>query len=319
MNVMLIGRSYGKSSCKSTLMAGVVPSHCKDSILGYELKDRDFINVFEAPSVEDICIFEEMIRFHNYTKEVMNRIGVCINAFLIVLRYGLRYTKQDHDLLTHLNEYFGHDFLRKYCIVLFTHGDIFSDDYKLCTFQEWCDWQDGYLELLYKACNKRFMLMCNKGEDITKQQCRNNVLALVNQLSFKQEPFTLENFRNNKPVRERLLLSLPSTSKVQVIAVIFAGFCQEVEDMLEADNIDIADRLQHRARYLKDRLTEEISQFKRAFEKPKLEMEKNMTDLYNVDYSLHVVGDIISRCQLNKMSFIFAKNIVTAFRKEFEI
>ncbi|XP_059146760.1 uncharacterized protein LOC131934697 isoform X2 [Physella acuta] len=317
--VVLVGRSNGKTSCRDTLMGRSLNNTTVSPTLGFAY---DYIQVFDMPSVDDMCIYEEMVQFYENAIKVMNAAKEGVTAFLLVLRYGKRYTKQDHDLILSLKDFFGDDFLRKYCIVLFTHGDIFSDDLKLFTFKEWCDWQDGYLELLYMACNKRFVLMFNNSTDNTQHKCRNEVFEFVYKLSQQQEPYTLTDFKNHQTAREQNLLYMPSTDKIGVIQLVFISYCQDAENIMKANNCKGFEEMKTKSQYFKDRISVERENFNRSTVnsdvlKKEIHEEINR-ELNKLEISFTNVDNTIRSFFASEISCTDAEIVIKALRKDFK-
>lgn len=319
-NVVLVGRSNGKTSCRNTLTGRYLKSTTKPSTIDFEFED---IPVFDLTPINDMCIYEEMVQFYDNAIKFMNEAKTGVTAFLLVLRYVVKYTKQDHDLILSFKEFFGPDFISKYCIILITYGDVFSDDYKLFTFKEWCVWQDGHLEFLYNACNKRFVLMFNNGDESTKQTCRDEVFELVKQLSQQQEPYTLKDFKNYQLAREEYLVSSPSTDKIGVIQYVFIRCCQDAEEMVKSNDLHTADVIQTRAQYFKDKISAERDNLNKAIENsdaPQKEKYGEINkELNKLENSFNDVEILISRFVQNKISCTEAEKKINSFRKDVEI
>ncbi|XP_059153058.1 GTPase IMAP family member 4-like [Physella acuta] len=88
------------------------------------------------------------------------------HAFLLVLKYGKRFTREEHASVDTLKKVFGDNFLRKYGILIITYGDIFKEEQrgkidKRTTFSQWCEKQDGAFKDLLEECDNRVILFNN--------------------------------------------------------------------------------------------------------------------------------------------------------------
>ncbi|XP_059159886.1 uncharacterized protein LOC131943689 [Physella acuta] len=88
------------------------------------------------------------------------------HAFLLVLKYGNRFTREEKDSVDTLKKVLGNNFLRKYCIIIISCGDIFKQEHrgkvdKRTTFPQWCEKQDGAFKDLIEECENRIILFDN--------------------------------------------------------------------------------------------------------------------------------------------------------------
>ncbi|KAI8795545.1 PHLOEM PROTEIN 2 A3 [Biomphalaria glabrata] len=83
------------------------------------------------------------------------------HAFLIILRFGDRFTEEDLTTITILKSVFGNFFIREYCILVMTYGDFYSKDQTL-PFTSWCEAQKGKFKDLLTECCHRIVLFDNR-------------------------------------------------------------------------------------------------------------------------------------------------------------
>ncbi|KAH9503022.1 hypothetical protein Btru_072645 [Bulinus truncatus] len=128
-------------------------------------------------------------------KNVLKKLEL-FNAFLLVVRFGSRFTQDDLLTVNILKTIFGDDFLRKCCILLVTCGDYLeSPNKRSVSFEHWCDSQEGNFKYLYEECCKRAILFHNKTQDrkiLTDQL--NSLIIMVDNLKNSGVAYTLKNF-----------------------------------------------------------------------------------------------------------------------------
>ncbi|XP_059152003.1 uncharacterized protein LOC131938117 [Physella acuta] len=90
-----------------------------------------------------------------------------ITAFVFVMKYGTRYTKQEKDAVDKIKRLFGEDVFRKWGVLVFTHGDNFDLDHEdeKMDFDAWCKEQQGDIASLFVECGHRYVLFNNKSQD----------------------------------------------------------------------------------------------------------------------------------------------------------
>ncbi|KAK6965224.1 AIG protein [Biomphalaria glabrata] len=116
------------------------------------------------------------------------------HAFLIVLRFGVRFTQEEVDTIKFLKAVFGETFVRDFCILVMTFGDLFEIECEGLSFKEWCERETGNFKELLSECNQRIILLNNKTKDasVKKHQVL-ELLKLVDQLNGKR--YNDENFK----------------------------------------------------------------------------------------------------------------------------
>ncbi|XP_059159835.1 uncharacterized protein LOC131943644 [Physella acuta] len=97
------------------------------------------------------------------------------HAFLLVLKYGNRFTREEQESVVLLKKMFGDDFVQKFCILILTCGDVFHQDQEETDsvgldFSEWCQKQDGAFKDLLEECCHRVILFDNKTKDKKKKK-----------------------------------------------------------------------------------------------------------------------------------------------------
>ncbi|XP_059142695.1 uncharacterized protein LOC131930293 [Physella acuta] len=75
------------------------------------------------------------------------------HAFLLVLKYGNRFTREEQEWVVLLKKIFGDDFVHKFCILILTCGDVFHQDQEETglAFSEWCQKEDGAFKVFARG------------------------------------------------------------------------------------------------------------------------------------------------------------------------
>ena len=131
------------------------------------------------------------------------------HAFLLVVRYGVRFTAEDKDTIVILKQIFGEDFVRRFCILVMSCGDNFERDAEESgeIFEHWCTMQIGVFQDLLRECSNRVVLFDNITKDEAKQNFQiDNLLALVRGLQAQGHRYTDENFERERGVRNRAMV-----------------------------------------------------------------------------------------------------------------
>uniref|UniRef100_A0A2C9L3X7 AIG1-type G domain-containing protein n=1 Tax=Biomphalaria glabrata TaxID=6526 RepID=A0A2C9L3X7_BIOGL len=152
------------------------------------------------------------------------------NALVFVLKYGVRYTKQEKNAVAVVKYLFGDSVFRDRGIIAFTYGDLFDLD---CgdtldnteRFMDWCREQPGDIEKLFQEVNYRCVLFDNKTK--TKEQNYKQVKLIsefVNDISQQCEPIRNLDLEKNSAVRNNSWISHYLTDiKVNFIVPFFSG------------------------------------------------------------------------------------------------
>ena len=126
------------------------------------LSGRDLVLV-DGPGLvgyESIGINAEFLQ---QVKEVVEGNWECQHVFLIICRYGERFTEEDEEMVKRLKAEFGQKVLENHAIVILTCGDNFERDVEDedLTFRQWCRQQTGAFPDLVKRCKDRVLLVDN--------------------------------------------------------------------------------------------------------------------------------------------------------------
>lgn len=202
----ILRRNAFTSTCSTTSVTSTVDSEVSDF-------NGRIIKVVDGPGVGDTRLNSEdrvqLVMTEMEKAIAMNPCGY--HAFLIVVRFGVRFTAEERDTIELLKKIFGQDFVKTFCILILTHGDDF-ERYQVnenISFQQWCKDQVGYFKDLLKDCDKRIVLFDNATKDPAKNNKQiQDLLSIVDNLSSKGKRYTDENFEHAREAREHTLVEL---------------------------------------------------------------------------------------------------------------
>ncbi|CAL1532897.1 unnamed protein product [Lymnaea stagnalis] len=131
------------------------------------------------------------------------------HAFIIVIKYGQRFSGEEQTAISNLKKIFGGDSFKQYGILIMTNGDSFEDDAEGTgqTFRDWCREQQGEIRTLLQECDDRIVLFNNTTKDKTvmaKQLAE--LISVVDNMPTRGARYTDQNFKRAKEERKRLIL-----------------------------------------------------------------------------------------------------------------
>lgn len=230
INILLLGRNgNGKSSSGNSILGkkvftprGASQESVDEILKGSLIIDNKEINVVEGPGLGDASLddHEDVLKIFQNVEAALSLCPDGFIAVIFVLKYGVRYTRQEKDVVLLIKDIFGNNILSDHGVILMTHGDNFAADNEddSMTFKDWCEEQTGDMRELMDECEKRYVLFNNREKDTFKIRVQRDMLMIeIDKILSSSRPYTFENFSQAEAGRKGLLVKskLPSLKDLQ--------------------------------------------------------------------------------------------------------
>ncbi|XP_035825799.1 immune-associated nucleotide-binding protein 9-like [Aplysia californica] len=109
----------------------------------------DSPGLFNTFPVDDV---QDTKRMFDQIEKAINISADGINAFVIVFRFGARYTDDEQKVVRNLEQSFGPSFFADHVIIVFTHGGDYRLKYSCAPFEGWVCSQMADMKKLFNMC-----------------------------------------------------------------------------------------------------------------------------------------------------------------------
>ncbi|KAH9524132.1 Immune-associated nucleotide-binding protein 9 [Bulinus truncatus] len=216
------------------------------------------IKVVDGPGVGDTDMSKEesMEFFIDAMSRAIAENPRGYHAFLLVNRFGGRFTKEDKECVAFLKNVFGENFVRDFCILVMTCGDNFELEFEgeEKSIQDWCKEQEGNFCDLLNEVEGRVVLFDNRTKDEKKKVCQlTELINIVEHLKFRERRYTNQLFvdaqeRRDLAMREAKQPVIQETA-FNEISLIFLEI-QQLEDITQTGAVSRLQDLWKRAQNL---------------------------------------------------------------------
>ncbi|CAL1534694.1 unnamed protein product [Lymnaea stagnalis] len=132
----------------------------------------------------------------NLLKKAISANPSGYHAVLLVFRYGVRFTVQDEDTIRNLKNILGENFIKSFCILVMTCGDLFDIDDLGLTSEQLCSKANRNFQTILRECCDRIIWFDNKTKDEDKRNKQTSeLIKMVDQLNPSGHRYTMGNFK----------------------------------------------------------------------------------------------------------------------------
>ncbi|XP_059160669.1 uncharacterized protein LOC131944166 [Physella acuta] len=216
LDIILIGKTgNGKSSSGNSILntesfepSYGVTSKTKTPNFDWCSIDDRIIHVVDSPGVIDTgCSTQEgedLVKKALQSALLANPQGY--HAFIVVIKFALRYTNEEQKAVEILKNILGNDFLQNFGIILMTNGDTFEYECRKnpnLNLELYCKEQKGAFQELLQECNSRIVIFNNLTDnDIIKINQVRELIKIIDELKTSGMRYTNEDFKRAEHIHD---------------------------------------------------------------------------------------------------------------------